>query len=111
MRQVIEELNAAFRPPRPVYLALHHDGGYYHLRWRVPGETGGRRFVELCASDAGRQVLQALPSTVRGVVLSFEPRRLELNLASSLCRHEQRRLRDYMAKLAELEACQRQYPE
>lgn len=109
MRQVIDELNVAFRQPRPASLALHHHGGYYHLRWRVPGESGRRAFVELCISEAGRHVLDALSPAVRDAVLSFERRRLALNLASSLCRHEQRRLREYTEKLDALEACERQY--
>lgn len=106
MRQVIDELNAIFRPPRPVHLGLHHNGGYHHLRWRARIGSGGQAFLGLCDSDAGRQILSGLSPSVRRVILAFERRRLDLNLASSLCRHEELRLRDYLAKLDALRECE-----
>lgn len=110
MRRTVEEFNANFRPPRPAHLALHHQGCYHHLRWRAPAATGGQAFLELCDSEAGRSLLQALPLTAHPVFLDFERRRLELNLASSLCRHEERRLRDYLAKLGALTTWKHQNP-
>lgn len=110
MRLTMEEFNVCFRPPRPAHLALHHQGGYHHLRWRAPAAVGGQAFLELCDSEAGRGLLQALPLTAQPVFLDFERRRLELNLASSLCRHEERRLRDYLAKLGALATWRRQNP-
>lgn len=106
MRQVIDELNATFRPPRPVHLGLHHNGGYHHLRWRAPVASAGQAFLDLCGSDAGRAILHALPAAAHRVILAFERRRLDLNLASSLCRHEELRLRDYLAKLDVLHECE-----
>ena len=111
MRQTMEEFNASFRPPRPAHLALHYQGGYHHLRWRAPAAAGGQAFLDLCDSEAGRDLLHALPLTARPVFLDFERRRLDLNLASSLCRHEERRLRDYLAKLGALATWKRQNPQ
>lgn len=108
MRQVIGELNAIFRPPRPVHLGLHHNGGYHHLRWRARVGSGNQAFLDLCDSDAGRRILSGLSPSVRRVILVFERRRLDLNLASSLCRHEELRLRDYVAKLEALRECEQQ---
>lgn len=110
MRWTMKEFNASFRPPRPAHLALHHQGCYHHLRWRAPAAAGGQVFLELCDSEAGRYLLQALPLTARPVFLDFERQRLDLNLASSLCRHEERRLRDYLTKLGELATWKRQNP-
>lgn len=106
----MEEFNASFRPPRPAHLALHHQGGYHHLRWRAPAATGGQTFLELCDSEAGRDLLHTVPLAARPVFFDFERRRLELNLASSLCRHEERRLRDYLAKLGALATWKCQNP-
>lgn len=107
MRSVIDEFKAAFRPPRPACLELHHHGGYYHLRWRALAESGNRAFVELCGSEAGHDILSRLPPAVRHAILSFERQRLDLNLASSLCRHEQRRLQEYVSKFRDLDAWER----
>jgi len=106
MRHTVESFTASFRPPRPMHLVVHGQGGYRHLRWRV-GRSGAARqsFVELVSSDVGRHLLGKLPISLREVLLEFERVRLALNLVSSVSQHELRRLREYLAKL---EALQRQ---
>lgn len=100
MRALAEEFKATFRPPRIAHLVVHHHGGYLHLRWRATANGGrGQTFFELTTSERGRCVLTRLPPAVRSLFLRFEGQRLELNLASSICQHELRRLRDYLSKL------------
>jgi hypothetical protein len=62
------------------------------------------------ATDQGQRVLAKLPPVVRPLFLRFERQRLELNLASSICQHELRRLRDYLVKLEALRTCQNENP-
>ena len=108
MRRVIDELNATIRPPRPLHLGLHHNGGYHHLRWRAAVAGGGQAYLDLCDSAGGRQILSGLSPSGGRVMLAFERRRLDLNLASSLCRHEELRLRDYLTRLDALRECEQQ---
>jgi len=111
MRTLVQEFKATFRPPRIVHLVVHHHGGYFNLRWRATDHTDGNQaFFDLAASERGRHLLGGLPSTVRQLLLHFERQRLEWNLASSLCQHELRRLRDYLSKLEALRTCERETP-
>lgn len=98
MSVLAKEFKETFRSPRPAHLAMHHHGGYSHLRWRMTVGRG-QRYFELYTSERGQCLLATLPATARPLYLRFEHVRLELNLASSLCQHELRRLRDYLAKL------------
>jgi hypothetical protein len=102
MRALAASYMATLRAPRPVYLVLHHYGGYYHLRWRAAG--GRQTFFELCTSGHGQQLLTSVPDPARALLLQFERHRLALNLASSTCQHELRRMRDYLTKLEALQA-------
>ncbi len=71
---------------------MHHNGGHFNLRWRGDAGDGGVPvFFELTTTARGRLALATLPTSVR--------RCLELNLTSSTCRHELRRLRDYLFNL------------
>ena len=105
MRNLAQAFKTSFRPPRIAHLVVHHHGGYFNLRWRATVNGGGQTFFELTASAQGRRLLTELPSAVRATFLDLERQRLDLNLASSLCQHELRRLRDYLSKLDALRAC------
>lgn len=103
MRQLTKEFKEAFRAPRVTHLALHYHGGYFLLRWRASTYFGeGQKYFELCDSDTGRSLLQSLPESTRTVLLQYERLRLDLNLVSSLCHHELRRVREYGLKLEAL---------
>lgn len=107
MRTLAQAFKTTFRPPRAAHLVVHHHGGYFNLRWRATANTGdGQTFFELTTSDHGQRVLAGLPSAVRTLFLDYERQRLQLNLASSLCQHELRRLCDYLSKLDALRACE-----
>lgn len=106
MRNLAQAFKTSFRPPRIAHLVVHHHGGYFNLRWRATANGGGQTFFELTTSDQGRRLLTELPSAVRAAFLDLERQRLDLNLASSLCQHERRRLRDYLSKLDALWACE-----
>lgn len=111
MRSIVQEFKTTFRPPRIAHLVVHHHGGYFNLRWRATGNAGGSQtFFELTTSDQGRHVLSGLPSAAQRLFLHYERQRLELNLASSICQHELRRLRDYLSKLDALHACEQGNP-
>lgn len=111
MRSIVQEFKTTFRPPRIAHLVVHHHGGYFNLRWRATGNAGGSQtFFELTTSDQGRHVLSGLPSAAQPLFLHYERQRLELNLASSICQHELRRLRDYLSKLDALHACEQGNP-
>ena len=111
MRNLAQEFQATFRSPRVAHLVVHHHGGYFNLRWRATGNDGcGQTFFELTTTDQGQRVLARLPPVVRPLFLRFERQRLELNLASSICQHELRRLRDYLVKLEALRTCQNENP-
>ena len=104
MRRTAENFSASFRPPRPVHLVVHGQGGYRHLRWRVNHSGAARQtFVELVSSDVGRHLLAKIPISLRQELLEFERARLALNLVSSVSQHELRRLREYLAKLEALQ--------
>lgn len=107
MRTVAQEFKEIFRPPRTAHLVVHRQGGYFNLRWRATTNgVCGQTYFELAASDRGQHLLAGLPPTVRSLFLRFERQRLELNLASSICQHELRRLRDYLSKLDTLRNCE-----
>jgi hypothetical protein len=106
MRNIVQAFHATFRSPRDAHLAVHHHGGYLHLRWRASGALEQQTFFELTATGRGRRILADLPPAARALFLRFERQRLELNLASSICSHESRRLRDYLVKLEALRACE-----
>ena len=107
MRTLAQAFKTTFRPPRIAHLVVHHHGDYFNLRWRATANSGrGQTFFELTTSDQGRRVLAELPASVRTLFLDCERQRLELNLVSSLCQHELRRLRDYLSKLDALRACE-----
>lgn len=109
MRAVASEFKATFRAPRSAYLVVHHNGGYFNLRWRGDASDGGAQvFFELTTTARGQLALAMLPVPVRRLFLGFERRRLELNLASSTCQHELRRLRDYLSKLDALRDCEQE---
>jgi hypothetical protein len=111
MRSIVQEFKGTFRPPRMALMVLHHHGGYYNLRWRAAGNSAcGQTFFELTTSDRGQHLLAALPRSATTLLLRFERQRLDLNLASSICQHELRRLRDYLAKLDALGVCELENP-
>jgi hypothetical protein len=102
MRALAASFTVTLRAPRPASLVVHHYGGYYHLRWRAAG--GRQTFFEFCTSGHGQQLLTSVPDPARALLLQFERQRLALNLASSTCQHELRRMRDYLTKLEALQA-------
>lgn len=103
MRRLTKEFKEAFRVPRVMHLTMHYHGGHYQLRWRASTRLGeGQKYFELCDSDTGRSLAQSLPVSTRKVLLQYERLRLDLNLASSLCHHELRRVREYGSKLEAL---------
>ncbi len=111
MRNLAQAFKTTFRPPRIAHLVVHHHGGYFNLRWRATAHSGrGQAFFELTTSDQGRRVLAELPASVRTLFLDCERQRLDLNLVSSLCQHELRRLRDYLSKLDALRTCEPENP-
>lgn len=105
LRCLAQEFQTVFRSPRPAHLALHHHGGYLHLRWRASvRDNRAQTYFELLGSEAGRRLLDSVPPSVRTLLLQFERARLPLNLASSLTRHELRRLQAYLVRLDALRA-------
>lgn len=106
MRQLAAAYQRTFRAPRVAHLVVHAQGGYVHLRWRASARGGAAAsFFELTTSAQGQQVLNHLPALARALCLNFEQQRLALNLAAILAQHEQRRLREYLAKWDALRAC------
>jgi len=104
MRSIVQAFHATFRSPRDAHLAVHHHGGYLYLRWRASGAQEQQAFFEITSTGRGQRILAGLPPAARTLFLRFERQRLELNLASSVCSHELRRLRDYLVKLEALHA-------
>lgn len=101
-RDMVQEFRERF-PMAPAYPARYSDRTLTGYRWRRAGHNAVSFDL---TSDTGRVMLEQIPADVRRVWLSFERRRIYLNLALAITDYERIRLRDFLERLERLRAAE-----
>ena len=96
MESIAQSFKTTFTPPWTVYLSAQSKArGSVYLRWRNSGRATKQSYFDLFDSERGNEILKKQSSQVLALFVSFEEKRLELNLAHSLATHAWVRLRQH----------------